>query len=225
MPLYLFLTNISILSWLLSVSHFLRDNRASEKDMGFLYFIFSLLIFLAFSGLPTVRGNSELTVLMEIKASLDPENRFLSSWTSDADPCSDSFEGVHCNQHQKVANITLQGKGLTGKIPAAVAGLKCLSGLYLHYNSLSGEIPREISGLSELSDLYLDYNRLSGVIPPEIGNMASLEGWSLRLRILDFILVLVNLNFLIWDLMGTGKVLDQCLFFFLRFLSYQKDII
>lgn len=112
---------------------------------------------------------------MEMKASLDPVNRFLSSWTSDADPCSGSFEGVHCNEHRKVANITLQGKGLSGKVPPAVAGLKCLSGLYLHYNSLSGEIPREISSLTELSDLYLDFNNLSGAIPPEIGNMASLQ--------------------------------------------------
>lgn len=167
--------------------------------MGFLYFLFSLLLFLAFSGLPTVWGNSELRALMEMKASLDPVNRFLSSWTSDADPCSGSFEGVHCNEHRKVANITLQGKGLSGKVPPAVAGLKCLSGLYLHYNSLSGEIPREISSLTELSDLYLDFNNLSGAIPPEIGNMASLQGW---LRILGssvLVGVAVILNFLIWD--------------------------
>lgn len=165
----------------------------------FLYFLFSLLLFLAFSGLPTVWGNSELRALMEMKASLDPVNRFLSSWTSDADPCSGSFEGVHCNEHRKVANITLQGKGLSGKVPPAVAGLKCLSGLYLHYNSLSGEIPREISSLTELSDLYLDFNNLSGAIPPEIGNMASLQGW---LRILGssvLVGVAVILNFLIWD--------------------------
>ena len=113
---------------------------------------------------------------MEMKASLDPENRVLSSWTSDADPCNGSFEGVLCNENRKVANIMLQAKGLAGKVPPAVAGLRCLSGLYLHYNSLSGEIPREISSLTELSDLYLDFNNLSGAIPSEIGNMSSLQG-------------------------------------------------
>lgn len=113
---------------------------------------------------------------MEIKSALDPENEFLKSWTNEGDPCSGSFEGVACNEHLKVANISLQGKGLTGKISPAVAGLKCLSGLYLHYNSLSGEIPKEISNLTELTDLYLNVNNLSGVIPSQIKNMASLQG-------------------------------------------------
>ncbi|KAK9277790.1 hypothetical protein L1049_007337 [Liquidambar formosana] len=143
--------------------------------MGFLHFLLSFLLFLVFSGLQFVYGNPELRALMEMKVALDPENRFLASWTSDGDPCSGSFEGVACNEHRKVANITLQGKGLTGKISPAVAGLKCLSGLYLHYNCLSGEIPAEISNLTELSDLYLDVNNLSGTIPPEIGHMASLQ--------------------------------------------------
>lgn len=113
---------------------------------------------------------------MEIKASLDPSNKQLSSWTADGDPCGGAFEGVACNEHRKVANISLQGKGLAGKVPPAVAELKCLSGLYLHYNSLSGEIPREIANLTELTDLYLNVNNLTGTIPPQIGTMASLQG-------------------------------------------------
>ncbi|KAL0312764.1 UNVERIFIED_CONTAM: Cysteine-rich receptor-like protein kinase [Sesamum radiatum] len=120
-------------------------------------------------------GNAELRALMEMKSSLDPENKHLSSWTADGDPCGGAFEGVACNEHRKVANISLQGKGLTGKVPPAVAELKCLSGLYLHYNSLSGEIPREIANLTELTDLYLNVNNLTGTIPPEIGSMASLQ--------------------------------------------------
>ena len=134
-------------------------------------FIFFLLI------LPiSCYGNAELTVLMEIKASLDPENKHLTSWTETGDPCGGSFIGVACNQYLKVANISLQGKGLTGKLPPAISGLKCLSGLYLHYNFLAGEIPKEISSLKELSELYLNVNNLTGEIPREIGNMADLEG-------------------------------------------------
>lgn len=114
---------------------------------------------------------------MNMKESLDPENRFLSSWTSDADPCSsDSFEGVACNEYGRVVNISLQGKGLMGQIPKEIAELKSLSGLYLHFNSLYGEIPMEISALTELSDLYLNVNNLSGVIHPQIGNMSNLQG-------------------------------------------------
>lgn len=112
---------------------------------------------------------------MELKSSLDPTNKVLKSWTSNSDPCAGSFEGVACNNDLKVVNISLQGKGLSGTISPAIAGLNSLSGLYLHYNSLSGEIPKEISNLPELSDLYLDVNNFSGSIPPEISNMAGLQ--------------------------------------------------
>ncbi|KAL5796363.1 hypothetical protein ACOSQ2_001183 [Xanthoceras sorbifolium] len=120
---------------------------------------------------------TELDLLMQIKDSLDPQNRFLTSWTPNAiDPCSgDSFDGVACNEDGRVANISLQGKGLSGKIPAAVGGLKSLTGLYLHFNSLYGEVPEEIASLSQLSDLYLNVNNLSGEIPSQIGNMTSLQ--------------------------------------------------
>ncbi|KAG6515284.1 hypothetical protein ZIOFF_025676 [Zingiber officinale] len=120
-------------------------------------------------------GNPEVAALMEMKAVLDPEDRFLSSWTVDGDPCRGDFEGVACNEHGKVANISLQGKGLSGSISPAVAVLKCLSGLYLHYNALTGRIPREIGNLTELTDLYLNVNNLSGSIPVELGNMSSLQ--------------------------------------------------
>lgn len=138
----------------------------------------SFFLFLTLSSFTKhINGNAEVRALMDLKSSLDPDNKYLQSWTIEGDPCSsDSFEGVACNLHLKVANISLQGKGLTGSISPAVAGLKCLSGLYLHYNSLSGVIPTEISNLTELTDLYLNVNNLSGVIPPQIGNMASLQG-------------------------------------------------
>ncbi|XP_047941029.1 probable LRR receptor-like serine/threonine-protein kinase At5g37450 [Salvia hispanica] len=139
-----------------------------------MHMLFILLLLLSSSSL-SVTGNAELRALMEIKASLDPGNKRLSSWTADGDPCGGAFEGVACNEHRKVANISLQGKGLAGKVPAALSELKCLSGLYLHYNSLTGQIPPEIANLTELTDLYLNVNHLTGQIPPQIGSMASLQ--------------------------------------------------
>ncbi|KAF7844797.1 putative LRR receptor-like serine/threonine-protein kinase [Senna tora] len=118
----------------------------------------------------------ELDALMAIKDSLDPENRFLRSWSSDSDPCGGGFEGVACNEVGRVTNISLQGKGLYGRLPAAVGELRSLTGLYLHFNALTGVVPKEITGLSELSDLYLNVNNLSGDIPREIGNMTNLQG-------------------------------------------------
>ncbi|XVF51639.1 hypothetical protein PTKIN_Ptkin04bG0200500 [Pterospermum kingtungense] len=144
--------------------------------MGVFQFLFFLvLLFTTLYNLVSVHGNTELRALMELKDSLDPTNKVLESWKGDGDPCSGSFVGVACNEHRKVANISLQGKGLSGKLSPAIAGLKCLSGLYLHYNSLSGEIPEELSSLQELTDLYLNVNNLSGNIPAEIGNMAGLQ--------------------------------------------------
>ncbi|XP_076903758.1 uncharacterized protein LOC143558903 [Bidens hawaiensis] len=135
-----------------------------------------IILFLTLCTSPNLtKGNAEVSVLMDIKASLDPENKYLMSWTESGDPCSNSFIGVACNEYLKVSNISLQGKGLTGQLSPAFAGLECLSGLYLHYNSLNGEIPKEISGLTELSELYLNVNNFTGDIPSEIGNMAGLQ--------------------------------------------------
>lgn len=148
--------------------------------MGLVDFASSCMVFLLvviLCGVGGACGNAEVRALMEIKLSLDPQNKYLSSWTEGGDPCSSgTFEGVACNEHRKVSNISLQGKGLYGKISPAVVELKCLSGLYLHYNSLTGEIPKEIANLTELTDLYLDVNNLTGTIPPQIGGMTSLQG-------------------------------------------------
>ncbi|KAF7826010.1 protein NSP-INTERACTING KINASE 2 [Senna tora] len=117
---------------------------------------------------------SELNTLMAIKHSLDPENHILTSWVPHSDPCL-AFEGVACNEQGHVTNISLQGKGLSGKLPATMAHLKSLTGLYLHFNALTGEIPKEIANLTLLNDLYLNENHLSGNIPREIASMDNLQ--------------------------------------------------
>lgn len=146
----------------------------SFSNMGFAAFpiLFSLLL--------TLSAADELASLLDLKASLDPENLHLGSWVAGGDPCGGAFEGVACNERRQVANISLQGKGLAGKLSPAVGRLQYLTGLYLHYNSLHGEIPVEIANLAELNDLYLNVNNLSGEIPPELGNMQNLQGfWQL----------------------------------------------
>ncbi|GAU50450.1 hypothetical protein TSUD_409570 [Trifolium subterraneum] len=116
---------------------------------------------------------------MAMKASLDPKNHVLSSWSINGDPCGESFEGVTCNEKGQVVNISLQGKGLSGKLSSAIVGLKHLTGLYLHYNSLYGEIPREVSNLTQLV-LQLSYNLLTGRIPAQIGALKKLSVTALK---------------------------------------------
>jgi Leucine-rich repeat (LRR) protein len=122
--------------------------------------------------------NAEVDALMDLKASLDPSGRALASWARGGDPCGrgDYFEGVTCDARGRVATISLQGKGLGGTVPPAVAMLPGLTGLYLHYNDLRGHIPRELGGLPNLAELYLGVNNLSGDIPAELGRLASLQG-------------------------------------------------
>lgn len=154
--------------------------------MGFLSVLSSIFLFILILTLPQQRVSSEtindstktsLSLLMTIKASLDPKSLILSSWSpTSTDPCNDSFEGIACNELGQVVNISLQGKDLTGKIPPEIGQLQSLSGLYLHFNKLHGVVPKEIANLTQLSDLYLNVNNLSGVIPPEVGNMSSLQG-------------------------------------------------
>ncbi|CAH8330342.1 unnamed protein product [Eruca vesicaria subsp. sativa] len=132
------------------------------------------LIFLFLS--PSLSSPSELDILLDIKSSLDPQNRFLTSWTPNTDPCSPgSFDGVACDGNHRVANISLQGMGLTGTIPPSIGLLTSLTGLYLHFNSLTGQIPKDISNLPLLADLYLNVNNLSGEIPSQIGDLDNLQ--------------------------------------------------
>ncbi|KAH9619193.1 hypothetical protein KSS87_013036 [Heliosperma pusillum] len=136
----------------------------------------NILLILILSNLAQVIiANTEITALMKIKASLDPQNKLLKTWQVNGDPCNGLFEGVACNEQHKVANITLVDRGLYGELSPAIGELKSLSGIYLHYNSINGEIPREIANLNELTDLYLDFNNFSGVIPHEISHMANLQ--------------------------------------------------
>ncbi|CAL5382780.1 unnamed protein product [Camellia sinensis] len=139
--------------------------------------LLSLVLLFLTNPPPTLsQPTSQLTILISIKASLDPQSLYLSSWSPTAsDPCDGSFEGIACDEKSQVVNVSLQGKGLSGKIPPEIGLLKSLSGLYLHFNQLSGGVPKEIGSLSELSDLYLDVNNLSGEIPLEIGNMSNLQ--------------------------------------------------
>ncbi|KAL5222421.1 hypothetical protein ABZP36_027134 [Zizania latifolia] len=122
-------------------------------------------------------SSAEVDALMELKAALDPAGRALASWARGGDPCGrgDYFEGVSCDARGRVVTISLQGKGLAGAIPPAVAMLPGLTGLYLHYNELGGAIPRELGDLPVLAELYLGVNNLSGSIPVELGRLASLQ--------------------------------------------------
>ncbi|MCY4614870.1 MAG: hypothetical protein OXC71_00545 [Chloroflexi bacterium] len=52
---------------------------------------------------------------------------------------------------------------LSGGIPAELAGLTQLEGLFLYQNKLTGSIPAELGGLANLASLYLSENEMDGL--------------------------------------------------------------
>ena len=124
----------------------------------------------------SARNAEDARALAALRRAFDPAGRVLGSWNPSGDPCGGSFLGVTCDPAGRVTAVSLQGRGLSGSLPPAVAGLRRLQGLYLHYNGIKGPIPREIGKLSELADLYLDVNHLTGPVPVEIAAMVNLQG-------------------------------------------------
>ena len=74
----------------------------------------------------------------------------------------------------RVQALELAGKGLDGRLPAALGNLDALLKLDLSGNALRGELPAELAKLARLDELRLADNRLSGAMP------AALEALNLR---------------------------------------------
>ena len=66
---------------------------------------------------------------------------------------------------QRVIDLSLEDKGLTGLIPPELGNLAYLQYLVLHSNQLTGPIPAELGNLNNLEALYLGENNLTGCIP------------------------------------------------------------
>ena len=73
----------------------------------------------------------------------------------------------------RVLEIYLDGKGLTGDVPAALGGLTALTALNLPRNKLTS-VPAALGQLTALTRLVLDGNQLTSV-PAELGNLLALE--------------------------------------------------
>ena len=84
------------------------------------------------------------------------------------------WDGVRMEEGRVVA-LNLDGRGLTGTLPPALADLTGLKFLFLNDNSLTGSIPSELGTMPALVRLMVADNDLSGSIPSSIGNIATLE--------------------------------------------------
>ncbi len=80
--------------------------------------------------------------------------------------------------------LGLSQNQLTGNIPPELGNLRNLRRLYLLFNQLTGDIPPELSQLANLEQLWLERNQLVGEIPPELGNLRNLRWLSLGVNTL-----------------------------------------
>ena len=92
-----------------------------------------------------------------------------------------SWQGLRLNRVPSLHLdlLVLTEMGLTGTIPASLAGLEDLKRMDLDRNELTGSIPAEFGGMPNLRDLFLFRNRLTGGIPTELGNLTNLRYLSL----------------------------------------------
>ena len=96
------------------------------------------------------------------------------SWSRDVR--LSKWEGVILGgEPLRVVALALEGRGLSGQIPAELGGLERLVSLNLAHNQLTGPIPAELTRLRGLVLLSLHNNRLSGGLPPELLRLPRLE--------------------------------------------------
>ncbi|MDE0226492.1 MAG: leucine-rich repeat domain-containing protein, partial [Gammaproteobacteria bacterium] len=81
---------------------------------------------------------------------------------------------------QRVMNLNLYSRGLSGTIAGELGRLSDLTILALQLNNLTGVIPSQLASLKSLQDLSLANNRLTGTIPAELGSLSSLVIFSAR---------------------------------------------
>ena len=91
------------------------------------------------------------------------------------------WDGLHVGGWpRRLIAISLNGRGLAGKIPRELGELTHLRRLELSGNSLGGEIPPELGQLTQLARLDLADNSLRGRIPPELGALTNLVALQLN---------------------------------------------
>ncbi|XP_061373708.1 receptor protein kinase-like protein ZAR1 [Gastrolobium bilobum] len=145
-----------------------------------------LLVVLSFfaPSITTTTLNSDGLSLLALKAAVedDPSGVFTSWSDADSTPCR--WSGVACTG-DRVTQLTLRNKGLTGYIPSELGFLTSLKRLSLSYNNFTNVIPSRLFNATTLIVLDLSHNSLSGPIPTELRSLKSLRHLDLSSNFLD----------------------------------------
>ncbi|KAG5529331.1 hypothetical protein RHGRI_029888 [Rhododendron griersonianum] len=137
----------------------------------------TLLLFLLSLLPPSSAQTTELQSLLEFKKGIqaDPLGKVLSSWDPSA-PDPTSFYGVVCDQAGNVTAIALDGLGLVGDLKfTTLTGLQMLANLSLAGNELTGRLVPGIGQLTALQYLDLSANQFYGPVPARINDLWGLD--------------------------------------------------
>ncbi|XP_015969473.1 receptor protein kinase-like protein ZAR1 [Arachis duranensis] len=139
-----------------------------------------LLFFFLLCPHPTLTLNSDGLSLLALKAAVDSDpTGALSAW-SDTDPTPCRWPGVLCSPNNRVTQLSLPNKSLSGYLPSELASLTSLYRLSLPYNNFSRTIPAPLfTSLNKLLVLDLSHNQLTGPIPIQVRSLKWLRHFDL----------------------------------------------
>eukprot|EP01018_Ginkgo_biloba_P041036 Gb_11461 [translate_table: standard] len=145
--------------------------------MTFKSIVYILLVLLFLSPTSSFCNKEDIEALLALKKAISNNTHgALDSWNpyNTSHPCN--WTGISCTSTtNRVSNITLPAKNLSGRLVAELSNLTYLVHLELALNSFRGAIPSELGNLRALKVLDLNYNQLEGEIPSELGSLQSLQ--------------------------------------------------
>ncbi|CAH2080462.1 unnamed protein product [Thlaspi arvense] len=124
--------------------------------LPFSVFLFSFSVNPCHASCNQLDLDSLLSLSFNLSKSSSPLN-----WSSGPDCCF--WEGIACDENNRVTRLWLPSRGLQGKILPSILNLTGLSQLNLSHNALYGPFPdRFFTSLNRLQLIDLSYNHLSG---------------------------------------------------------------
>ncbi|KAF7083651.1 hypothetical protein CFC21_087419 [Triticum aestivum] len=98
--------------------------------------------------------------LLQFLSGLSSDGGLATSWKQNGADCCE-WEGVTCGEDGAVTDVSLDLKGLEGRITPSLGNLAGLLRLNLSHNSLSGGLPLELVSSGSIIVLDVSFNRLS----------------------------------------------------------------
>ncbi|KAJ7300137.1 hypothetical protein O6H91_Y065300 [Diphasiastrum complanatum] len=125
-------------------------------------------------------GSSEVSVLMEVKMSLQDPHRLLDNWVASDPTAPCQWTGVTCDQTtQVVTGVDLSNMNLVGLVPTQVCQLQNLTSYNVGNNNFEGDFPDKLLDCSKLEYLNLSQNWIVSMLPNGISKLQNLRNLDL----------------------------------------------